>query len=246
MNELSEREYFEIGKTEKLPKRCPILDNCERRMWTLFMLGRDREEYPSNSEEECLKYLENEKRIEGLDPKKLLKMIGESPVLVESEKSAGFSYMCPEVLLFEKHRFMYNVPRIAASSGRFDSLNPEESGYYCQHYSECAEFSKYYFEIKHGKKVESVEFRNSFVYLMHNKTNGYYKIGKSNNPKFRERTLQSQEPDVELIAKWEVDSNEEKLLHKKFKDKRVRGEWFALDEEDVNYIEEYMNQILKK
>ena len=72
------------------------------------------------------------------------------------------------------------------------------------------------------------------TYLMHDTANCFYKIGKSIKPKYREKTLQSEKPTVELIHI--IDKDIERKLHNKFKDKRIRGEWFNLNRDDVNYI----------
>jgi Meiotically Up-regulated Gene 113 (MUG113) protein len=71
------------------------------------------------------------------------------------------------------------------------------------------------------------------VYLMKNMATGYYKIGRSNQPKRRERTLQAQEPDVRLVGKFEAQTGNERVLHQKYASKRLRGEWFALDYGDL-------------
>ena len=80
-----------------------------------------------------------------------------------------------------------------------------------------------------------------YVYLMHDTTNGFYKIGISNNPEYRERTLQSEKPTIELIQAKQYPSRSiaeaiESSLHKVFAEKRIRGEWFTLDERDVDKI----------
>lgn len=75
-----------------------------------------------------------------------------------------------------------------------------------------------------------------FVYLMHNRRNNYYKIGKSNNPNYREKTLQAEDPDVVLLKQWPGGDDLEKELHKMFKGCRVRGEWFSLTLDDINII----------
>ncbi len=67
----------------------------------------------------------------------------------------------------------------------------------------------------------------------------YYKIGKSDSPLKREKTLQSEKPTIQLIYYFESYDNDEKILHQKFKDKRIRGEWFNLDENDIEYIKNY-------
>jgi hypothetical protein len=75
-----------------------------------------------------------------------------------------------------------------------------------------------------------------FTYLMLNTRNGFYKIGESNLPKFREKTLQSEEPEVEIYASFTSEICNEKILHERFSHKRIRGEWFSLSNEDLNYI----------
>jgi hypothetical protein len=73
---------------------------------------------------------------------------------------------------------------------------------------------------------------------MKDETNGYHKIGISNKPEYRERTLQSEKPTIALLCAKEFPTRIiaeaiESALHKTFEDKRLRGEWFALDEKDV-------------
>jgi hypothetical protein len=72
-----------------------------------------------------------------------------------------------------------------------------------------------------------------FTYLMLNTRNGLYKIGESNLPKFREKTLWSEEPEVEIYAAFTSEKCNEKILHETFAKKRIRGEWFALNEQDL-------------
>jgi len=75
------------------------------------------------------------------------------------------------------------------------------------------------------------------VYLMENSRNGYVKIGISKDPVFREKTLQSQEPEVETLVFSEFSSiavatQVEEFLHEIHNEKRVRGEWFDLTIKD--------------
>jgi len=75
----------------------------------------------------------------------------------------------------------------------------------------------------------------SYVYLMSHK-NGLTKIGRSKNPSIRERTLQAEDPMLEMIFSIEAESDVESKLHRIFDDKRVRGEWFDLDERCIDFI----------
>ena len=72
------------------------------------------------------------------------------------------------------------------------------------------------------------------TYLMKDFFRGVHKIGKSINPQVRERTLQSEVPTIELVHV--IDEDIEKHLHEKFSAKRIRGEWFNLSINDLNYI----------
>lgn len=90
------------------------------------------------------------------------------------------------------------------------------------------------------KKVDKVELvvepksKPVKTYLIKNKTTGFYKIGRSMFPFFRERTLQSQEPLIDIVKTWDNDIEDE--LHEKYKTQRVRGEWFNLSKIQVKYI----------
>ena len=77
-----------------------------------------------------------------------------------------------------------------------------------------------------------------YVYLMKDVSNNYYKIGISKTPEYRERTLQSEKPTIEMICNKKLPARKiaeafEKALHTAFAEKRIRGEWFKLDDNDV-------------
>lgn len=77
-----------------------------------------------------------------------------------------------------------------------------------------------------------------YVYLMNDATTGYYKIGMSNNPEYRESTLQSEKPTIVKICHKKYPSRRvargiEAALHRVFEEKRIRGEWFRLNERDI-------------
>ena len=63
-----------------------------------------------------------------------------------------------------------------------------------------------------------------------------FKIGKSNNPKKRLSQIQTSSPfESYLIGIIECDNDFEieKKLHCEYKNKRIKGEWFALVKKDV-------------
>lgn len=85
-----------------------------------------------------------------------------------------------------------------------------------------------------------------YVYLMWDTTNGFHKIGISNNPRYRERTLQSEKPTIELLKAKQYPTRLiaeaiEAALHKAYADKRLRGEWFNLSPSDIEHILETLS-----
>lgn len=78
-----------------------------------------------------------------------------------------------------------------------------------------------------------------YVYLLHAPEVQCYKIGRSKEIKSRVALLNIQLPfDVQLVHKIECADyiSAEKALHLRFADKHLRGEWFALTDEDVAEI----------
>ena len=71
------------------------------------------------------------------------------------------------------------------------------------------------------------------------KLNGCYKIGSSKNIKERIKHFECSLPgkmETIFIANVKDYLSVEKFLHRKFKDKRVRREWFNLSEADIEFI----------
>lgn len=84
-------------------------------------------------------------------------------------------------------------------------------------------------------------FNWCYVYLMKDTSNGYHKIGISNTPEYRERTLQSEKPTIEMLAckkfpTRKIAESIESALHTAYSQQRLRGEWFNLTDADVAAI----------
>lgn len=74
--------------------------------------------------------------------------------------------------------------------------------------------------------------------------NGFYKIGIASDARERFFSIQVGNPyDLEMVGQYQIHSDWirhfEFLVHKKFSElgKHVRGEWFRLSKEDLNYLE---------
>lgn len=79
--------------------------------------------------------------------------------------------------------------------------------------------------------------RDGYVYLLGGE--GYYKIGRSRNVSKRIRQLEIQLPwpvTVEHTIPCENHKVSERTLHDMFANNRANGEWFRLDDSDVDYI----------
>ena len=100
-----------------------------------------------------------------------------------------------------------------------------------------------YIECK-GKALEKTELakRNKIIktYLLADKNTGFFKIGRSVDPFFREKTLQSDCPLIEMVCVTEHDI--EKQLHDEYEGKRIRGEWFNLSDKDVSDIKKLFKE----
>ena len=92
------------------------------------------------------------------------------------------------------------------------------------------------------KKEKSKEIDETcYVYLMVDTANSFYKIGISNSPNYREKTLQSEKPTIELICSKSFINRKialtiEQSLHSNYNSKRIRGEWFDLNANDIEDI----------
>lgn len=84
-----------------------------------------------------------------------------------------------------------------------------------------------------------------YLYIMKDISTGYHKIGISKNPQYREKTLQSEKPTIEIV--WVSDSTTikardiEKALHNYFEHRRTRGEWYNLSSHQIESIKNNYN-----
>lgn len=77
-----------------------------------------------------------------------------------------------------------------------------------------------------------------FVYLLRS-SSGYYKIGRTKDPNDRIATFAVKLPfevEYEHIISCSDMMEMERSLHARYADRRVNGEWFDLNAEDIAYI----------
>ena len=95
------------------------------------------------------------------------------------------------------------------------------------------------------QKLENVEYKEinesekGVVYLLKIKDTNQYKIGVSKDFDRRYNEISPKMPfelkTINLIKSFNI-YDLEKELHEKFANKRIKGEWFELEEKDVEYI----------
>lgn len=98
----------------------------------------------------------------------------------------------------------------------------------------------------HARPVE-------WVYVIYNPDNNLYKIGETSEPEHRLSNLRTASGcDLKPIIRirleplWDEKSKiVERTLHKFFKDKRRIGEWFELNDDDVNIIKELFWDVIE-
>jgi len=130
--------------------------------------------------------------------------------------------------------FKYNIDYKEITIGFF---SPNED------YDDC-------YNINDLKKIEDIykseltgkikEYNISYIYLI--KSSIGYKIGKANDPFSRFSMIQTSNPEkLEILHLFPVEEKYaheiEKRYHKIFENKKIIGEWFKLDDNDIYIIE---------
>lgn len=100
-----------------------------------------------------------------------------------------------------------------------------------QHNSQINETTQPRFEYS-GKSIQ-----NGRVYVMFNTRSKEYKIGFTiKDPTTREKQFKMVDPAVQYLFSIDGTKRLEHSLHNRFKNKRIRGEWFNLCLKDLLYI----------
>ncbi|MFA0961025.1 GIY-YIG nuclease family protein [Roseivirga sp. BDSF3-8] len=146
-------------------------------------------------------------------------------------------------ILEKANYFTISSQEMARFKGK-DSIiiSPSAKGVMKINFIDKVEFLREFFGNRHEDQVSNEN--ENYIYLMLNKRNGLTKIGTSIQPKYREKTLQGEEPEVFLISIWPAPRKVEKELHKMFFHQKERGEWFNLKSEQMNAIKERMSEFV--
>lgn len=81
-----------------------------------------------------------------------------------------------------------------------------------------------------GNKPNIVKEDNGYIYFIGNVEQKLVKIGFSVKPNSRLKSLQTSFPyKLSVLYKTKGSTQKEKLAHEKFKNHRLKGEWFNID-----------------
>jgi hypothetical protein len=83
------------------------------------------------------------------------------------------------------------------------------------------------------------------IYIIKDNGTGYYKIGMSRNVNQRIKSLNTSTPrGIETVLIFDSSDCvlDENNIHNMFSDKRISGEWFELDDKDIEKIKEYIGE----
>lgn len=110
----------------------------------------------------------------------------------------------------------------------------------CISLSECLMYG-FMIHMKDQKIKEKIT--KGYIYLISD--DRYIKIGITKNIKNRINSIQHGNPDANIIYYKYIENyvNIEKILHEKYKSKKIKGEWFKLSEYDINEIKVYLEEV---
>lgn len=95
------------------------------------------------------------------------------------------------------------------------------------------------------KKKEIIKI--GYIYVIEDTKNNSCKIGVSkNNVKNRLSSMQTSNPNkLKILYKKKIKHyiKLEEMMHMEFKEKRLSGEWFKLNNDDIEYVKNKANQI---
>ena len=146
---MDKKEYFKISKTDSLPKRCPILDKCERRIQTICLIS-----YNDTSYSNAISIMEKEGDISDNYLSEKIKVRGEWPKYTDARH---YNEMCPEVTLFDSyHQNQFGGTAVSSVTTYFDADDKKEKyDIDYKHYSECPEFSSWFLDTHKVTKRKS-------------------------------------------------------------------------------------------
>lgn len=140
---MTEKEYYQVSTDNHLPHRCPILNYCSRRAWTIYLFSEYSKFEPLL---DFIQALQKDGVIPNDFEQNQILLQGEQPSIIRGNDHFYFTNVCPEVNLFDDSNAL--IPDQACVEGTYDKhyKSNKKRAIKSQHFSKCAEFNKYVFD----------------------------------------------------------------------------------------------------
>lgn len=151
---MNEDQYFEKSIKRKCVLRCPILNYCTRRAYTIYFYS----DYSViDYENNVVSALQKESVLPDDFLEKRIPLSGEVPAWSKGLTSLYFNNMCPEVNLFDNLNGLPFSKGLATTDGDWDHERNTEKfiGIKYKHYTECTEYNTYISTNKKNPKASS-------------------------------------------------------------------------------------------
>ena len=133
---MNQAEYFKISEKRKLPMRCPILDRCCRRAFTIYFFSYWQKE----DGEVCVTdVLKRHRELPADFDATCVDVRGEMPSFSKADDYGHYENMCPEVNLFDTDHALPLAAGTASASGDWNDTQGLRRSV-PRHFSECAEY----------------------------------------------------------------------------------------------------------
>lgn len=157
------------------------------------------------------------------------------PIIIREMSVDGISVSVPtdsigRIADIDEIRELYNDLQIVLDLSDQQSID---------NYNERVEEKVYENMKTHSNNSKEKEYTEGLVYLLKSEEDNIYKIGVTTNINQRLPQIATKLPfkiKLEHKIKHNAIYQLEGFLHEKFNDKRLNGEWFRLDKNDVEYI----------
>ena len=131
--------------------------------------------------------------------------------------------------------FYLSTPIFCKECGEHYFYNPKENTYdYVEVFTTKRMIRKF------AQCCNGVDDRPCYIYFLHNKENGYTKIGYTRDIKKRQQELKVGLVETEIKAKFEVKIENapewEKFFHSLFAKYHIKGEWYSLSAETLERV----------
>jgi hypothetical protein len=170
---MTKEEYYKTSDKLKLPRRCPLYENCERRVWSVFFLTYYQTSNKTGDLNDSIPNMKSEGDVPQDYENNFIRMVGAPPEIHKGFKDYyRFDNFCPELLLFTPHKPIA-LPKLAISTASYGKNNGryiKEKEVY-KHFSECQEFAKHRYEKQKPKseRRENISVKTRFEVFQRDK-----------------------------------------------------------------------------